>query len=367
MTALKSIFNTYGFKTEEQHLNLMHLLHLAGCLEPNRLKFDLDEIGYSDAQIQAALKIVEQATHNNEFNAQLILDKLFPSTYPVSEKGAWPEKVHNWLIKVTQREFFARAPGQERWQQATGQWMSASQEPIKEIIKHLKLEEELPPQEQEYQAIAVFGSTASEMKLRLDYAKNLVEQRNIQAKQLFLLCGERPFTLNVDGNDEFLNEIAGNYQIDPKQVTETHLMQNAYQQVKGENQFADIPVKVIDTPKGSKPRPTTVDTLIKLAQENPDLAGKVLFISRAPNIQAQAEDTKLILKEHLPAVLPEVVGASCENVALNRIFTALGGALFGGYMRVAQELGCQQSVKQLEQAREALKYNPIPKPALNLS
>ncbi len=373
MSDFSKVLMAYGFKTREQQLDVIKLLFLSGCLELDRLHEDLNAIGFTEEQIKRFLQVVVEAYKGksdrkdiSQLDAEFILNHLSFTTYQLPDKSLWPEKLHNWLIKVTQCNFFARKAGQERWQQETGQWMIIYEKEAREISNKLRLENEVKPNKSFYEAIAVFGSTAPEMEKRLIYVKQLVEQNGITAKKLFLLCGERPADKAIDGDTEFLQSIATKYSVPLEKVTETHLMKEVYLKVKGQGLFSSLPVVYIDTPKGTKPRPTTIDTLLELTKQNPQLTGDLLFISRAPNVQAQKEDTLFVLNEKLPTANPEVVGANSENVALNRVMGAFGGALYGGYVRVAKELGCQQSRQQLESARNNLGFTIQPSSTTSL-
>jgi hypothetical protein len=346
---LTTLLTQYGFTENSQHLDIIKLLRLAGCFDESVLQADLRAVGCDDAQIQQVLAVVQ---HNIEpWNPSNILDNLANAIQADTTKTEWPRTLHHWLLRVTQREFFARPAGVERWQQATGAWMTANESAIRQIMANLALEKQILPKRTEYSAVAVFGSTSNEMAKRLSFIRDLIDTQQLNTSQLYLLCGERPATAIVDGGEMHLQTVAETANIPVSDVTETHLMQYAYDQEKGDSIFADLPVTIIDTPKGSKPRPTTVDTLVELAKVAPALTGDVLFISRAPNILPQREDTLLVLQQYLPQVVSEVIGDKCENTALNRLIGVIGGTLFGGYPRVARTLGCECTIEQLEAER----------------
>lgn len=362
-SALAKIFTAYGFPTPEQHLDLLRLLYLSGCMNPKQLQDDLGVAGFDKLKINAIVNISNQAVKEKSvvknletFNPALVLSKAFITS---EDNTIEIEKIHNWLIRGTQREFFARNPGEERWHQKTGQWMLDYQDEIRSIIARLGLESGIRPREKKYDAMAVFGASAPEIRRRLIYAKELVDEKGIIFNHLYLLGGERLADKAADGGEEYLLTVASKHQVARDKVTETHLMQEVYNTVKGESKFAFLPCTVIDTPKENKPRPTTIDALVKLSEKIDSDVETILFISRAPNIRAQEEDTWTVLQERFPQIKKsEVIGDSCEGVPLNRIMGAFAGTLFGGYPRVARLLGSTQSPGELKDKTTKLSFVP---------
>lgn len=51
-----------------------------------------------------------------------------------------------------------------------------------------------------------------------------------------------------------------------------------------------------------------------------------------------------------------MVGPGNTSTNLIRVLGALGGTLFGGYVRVARELGCEKSNTYLQKIRNSLSY-----------
>jgi hypothetical protein len=346
-----SLLVHYHYQSRAQQLDIVRLLYLAGAFDSETLRHDLEATGHAAGVIDAALKIAADATQSHQeskniekFDAELVLDKLFYSQFPTSGSSTWPEKIHHWLLLITQREFFARPKGQERWQQETGLWIQQNEKEIRTLVKNLRLENSVLPRLGSYRAICPLGSTAPEMKKRLLFTKRILDGMTT-TEQLYPLTGER-YAEKVADNAEHLVKVSEHYQIAPESLIETHLMRFALEESE-----LTVPCTIIHTPRGEKPRPTTIDTLIELARQVPALEGDVLFISGAPNIAAQREDIIATAKIHLPHIRVEVVGECCENLTLNRILGALGGTLFGGYPRVALEMGCEKSVAELESAR----------------
>ena len=105
------------------------------------------------------------------------------------------------------------------------------------------------------------------MVKRLEYLQNWIDSKQrdeIQIDRVYLLGGERPADKAVDGGEEFLKELAGRLNIPVNEIMESHLIQEAYSKTKGSAYFSEIPVTLIDTPRGNKPRPNTIDTLNSL-------------------------------------------------------------------------------------------------------
>ena len=363
---ISKILTAYGFKTREQQLAFIELLALAACFEPKTLTEDLNATGHSNLQIETALCIATEAS-KSPFNAELILDKLFMNN---SLQG-WPAENHQWLIKVTQREFFGRKSGQERWQIETGKWLTQHAGKINQILPFLPHTKTIPLQKQVYHAMVIFGARATIIKKRLQYAKDLIEASGITIQHLYLLAGERIATLDekVDGSQTYLQQVAEKYASINKQygiaenkVIETQLMQAAYDEVKGSGKFATIPMSLIHTPKGDKDRPVTEMTLTALAAFllSTDLSSKpsgdYVFISSIPHINTQYEDTLFIMGEKIPTIQCEVVGDKLSDLPITETVSAIAGALLKGAPRVAIELGSQKNKLQLRELFEAQKF-----------
>jgi hypothetical protein len=367
MTNFSTLLSAYGFKEETQNY-VIRLLELAGCFDQERLANDLKSLGCVDDEISLAQHLVHDATSVNG-ETSLDLKKILLNFHTFSVSGEWPEKLHNWFIKVTQQDFFARKQGQERWQQTTGAWMLRHLKEITTIIAKLGLINEVAPKFKNYSVAGVFGSTYPNMVKRLEYLRDLVNNRGIKIDKIYLLSGERPADKAVDGGEEFLETLAQQLNIQLSEVIEAHLIQKAYDQIKGEGEFSKIPVQLIYALRGSKPRINTVDTLNSLAiamdGENTgekDTDKRILFVSRAPNIRAQEEDVSSVFAKRFPNT--EVVGGACDsNIAINQVMGALGGTLFGGYVRVACQLGSQQPDEVLKTVLQTLSFS-APKPVV---
>lgn len=360
MCNLSNIFSVYGFKKTEQHLELVRLLYLANCFNLQIIEEDLNALACDKAAINAIQSLINSINVNPDppknlhtFPAEIILNKLILDT-----QSSYPKKLVDWLIRVTQREFLLRKPGQqERWQEKIPVWIVEHAKEIAEIIENIGIKNEVPPKENFYDAIAVFGSAAPNVKKRLEYTKYLVDQVGVKTKFLYFLTGERYASERIDGNKQYLQQVAHNYRMLYEKVTETQLILASYEEIKGENAFAELPVIVIDTPRGNKSRPNTVDTLLKLAEEIDSSIKTMLFVSAAPDIQRQAEETILTLSELLPQLKIEVVGNRINGISNQAncfIIDAIAEMLFSGYPQINIQLGSKKSVEELEKRRQQI-------------
>lgn len=363
MTSFSQVLSAYGFKDKQQQFDVIRLLELAGCFNPERMEADLKELGWTELEIGRARSVFLKATTGSGDDPEIVLT-LFNGE--VAAHQVWPEKLHNWLIKVTQREFFARKPGQERWQQETGLWMKTNEKEAREIIERLGLIEKVDPRSNHYNAAAVFGSTFPNMVKRLQFLQNWVDLKaegEVYVDHVYLLGGERPADKAVDGGEEFLTELAGRLQIPVNEIMESHLIQEAYLKTKGKGNFSEIPVTLINAPRGNKPRPKTVDTLNSLTVVIDSGIKTMFFVSRAPHIRAQEEDVRSVFAPKFPQLAIEVVGGACDNtVAINQVMGAFGGTLFGGYVRVAYESGITKPVDALKATLQTLSFGAVQKP-----
>lgn len=364
MAGFSQILSAYGFQ-DKQQFDVIRLLELAGCFNPERMDANLKELGWTALEIEKAKLVFSKAKTEGGLDPQIILSDFNGEDASLQP---WPEKLHNWFIKVTQQDFFARKQGQERWQQETGLWMKTNEKEAREIIERLGLIAKVDPKLKHYNAVAVFGSTYPNMVKRLEYLQNWIDskQKNeIRIDHVYLLGGERPADKVADGGEEFLQELAGRLNIPASEIMESHLIQEAYSKNKGSAAFSEIPVTLINAPRGKKPRPNTIDTLNSLSAVIDGGEVKTLFfVSRAPNIRAQEEDVRNVFATKFPELTIEVVGGGCDNtVALNQIMGAFGGTLFGGYIRVAHELGANQRDEELKGILQTLSFGATQKPA----
>ncbi len=353
MSSLIKILSCYGYTSKEQQLAFIKLLYLAHAFDTEIFCQDLKAVNFSQEQIKSALNLIEQAINDTNFNADLILTNLFSNYF----SGIWPETMLNWLIRVTQREFFARKRGQERWQQETGKWILQAEIETRKCCKLLGLENKVLARYENYPITTIFGSTYPEMKLRMQYLKELIDTKKLTTQKIYFLCGERPATVDIDGDSNFLKKIAAYFKIEETAITEIYLAQYIYKEENDNSLFYQIPFEVIGVSKKDNSRPTTVDTLYELIKKIPHYRGNILFISRAPSIKAQEEETIVTLQNSLPQAKPEIIGNSGTDVSTIRLVSALGAAFYAGYARVAKALGAKYTLDELNKKKEAYNYD----------
>lgn len=368
MSAFRNILSAYGFDLNSKQDALINLLFLAGCFEEMVLKQDLEELGLEESNIQDALGIVKKSLEhfdnteiNKKINPHIILDYFL--NLIDSHQNVLPDKLHQWLVKVTQRSFFARKIGQERWQMNPSAWMKQYEKEATDLCNKLGLADEVKPKFTKYKLLGIFGATSPEIQERLKHALEILNDKNISIERIALFTGHRLAQIQVDGDEARLKTIAQKFSRDLTELYETQLFIFEFKNLTQTNEnILKKPLTVVDTPfvvnmKGELQRPTTIDTLIRFSEMEPDFTGPILFISRAPNILAQREDTLATLNEHLKGATPDVIGAANSHVSFDRMLGALGGALYGGYVRVAHTLGSQKSSEELLKERSHLSFN----------
>jgi hypothetical protein len=191
------------------------------------------------------------------------------------------------FIQQTQEHFILRKGNQERWEVQASDWMGKNTDEITKSVKELGFVEEITPMQKEIDAICILGSTFSSIQKRINYAGELIIRRQLTAKNLILLAGERKVSVNVDGDEQQLLQIAKKYNIDDlHKLTETHLIQAAYENSTIYNKLQTF---VIDTPAGNLPRPTTETTIVELLkwQSTHKDIKRIIFVSNQPYVKYQ--------------------------------------------------------------------------------
>jgi hypothetical protein len=144
--------------------------------------------------------------------------------------------------------------------------------------------------------------------------------------------------------------VANKYGKETDKVTETMLMQDIYSSIAAKSAaLVQLPVTTIDTPRGAKARPNTVDTIKQFLDTIAvDECPNILFISRAPYTLQQAEDARRIMSEKSPARRFEVVGGAAsiseapdKARAAYHMSMALAGSFYGGRERVSHQISSQ--------------------------
>lgn len=230
------------------------------------------------------------------------------------------------FVQQTQEAWVVRKGTQERWEVKPTEWMeeSAHDKGLRGALEHLGVVAAMPPSMKEVDAICELGSTLPSIKGRIAYTHHLLKE-NLKAKNLILLGAQRPVTVGIDGDEKELLKIAEEAGLkDLKELTETHLMQKAYQESP---LFKMLDTHIIDTPKGSLPRPTTETTLQELVTwlgKHPDIQ-KIVFVSSQPNVLYQKAVITQVLEAHGVKLTFDVAGdAASPDTNIQRLVGALG-------------------------------------------
>lgn len=216
------------------------------------------------------------------------------------------------LVDQTQTHFFKRGDNLERWEISAGKWMK---EDIPELQKHLRalgMIDGVEPQNKTPDAVCILGASYPRMIKRIKYLEELAA-KGFQPKFLILIAGERYVTVGVDGNQQELEAIANEFEIDDyKLLTETHLIQKAYQD---SSLYKKWPMHIIDTPRGDERRPTTPMTIRELNDflENHQDLKYIVFISNQPYVKYQEGMIRAVLKNVESPVVFEVIGTQVEQ------------------------------------------------------
>jgi hypothetical protein len=269
-----------------------------------------------------------------------------PSAYTAPHCASQDEYAAlDWLIKVTQEKFYARATG-ERWEQKIPSWIIKEPDKIISEAKALGVIDRTSPTKPDFECAAIYGSTAPEMRKRIEDFKSRVEEGSLNTQKVFLLTGERYATASVDGGEGYIKKLAQNNTVSEDKVTETMIMEDIYEtQALGAKKLIKDPI-TIDTPRGKKARPNTIDTIEAFLKAiKKDECASIVFISRAPYKIAQEEDTKKIMYLQSPWRKFEVIGGAAQITEVNHgdsaayhMLMAIAGGLYGGFEMVSREL-----------------------------
>ena len=238
------------------------------------------------------------------------------------------------LVAVTQEKFVQRKNGQERWDIQEATWITKNHETVLTCLKTLGLVDAIVPQNKKPDAVVVFGATYPTMQGRMAYVESLME-KELQTESLVLLGGERYVVCKTeklsdgtlkeiypDGSPEELDKIARAQKVEGgwAKVTETHLIQAAFEGSAlggrfGPEKVHNLYTPATQTPEGTKVRPTTQTTLATLVawlKKNPAVKS-LLFISNQPYTFYQKATTEAFFKNKGVTVSFEVVGDSVEG------------------------------------------------------
>lgn len=334
MSCLGIIFSLYGFDSLEQQEGFVDLLNLSETSIPSQYVTDI-------------------CTRYMEY------------------------ETHNWLIEVTQNKFYAKQKG-ERWEQKIPEWINKNANVVVEDSKRMGFLSKIYPKQNKFECAAIFGSTAPNMQLRIEDFKYRVENDEIKVDKVFLLTGERYAASKVDGGEKYIKKIAKKYKVKDSEVTETMLMEDLYHALSSNTKvLKDIPVKVIDTPRGDKARPNTIDTLYQFLRGLQSNECKtIIYISKAPYTLAQGEDTKKIMYILSPQrkfeVIGDGVGVEIKQIPIESAAyhgsMALAGQLYSGFEMVTKQINSKynmcSSIEYLSNYKQAY-FSKIHKTASN--
>lgn len=366
---LRRLLNAYALSETAQH-RLVDLFEAAALFSPRQLMLDFTAAGESKARIAALMNHVKTTT--KPLSAEDWLDYSFSDN-----SGPWPAVVHQWLLRVTQRLFFAREAHEERWMMQNLAWMISHEEMVKNFILSSKLLDEKI-------AIGIFsagivlGSNGYEMQKRVLFSKDHCHQM----KKIYLLTGDRALESLADGKEnieraqsffqttnplEFESyfpslNVSTFWEAQQKCVTESGLMLYFVYQ-------ANLSAYLIETPRhpdGS--RPTTLDTINYFVNKVAPAAPELLVISSAPYLNSQKADVAFALLHfnRWRDTRIEVAGGGApdEDTYLSEYPTAsrshyyrkilepFGGFIFGDFAMVARKLGCQLPLSVLTALRD---------------
>lgn len=232
------------------------------------------------------------------------------------------------FLQFTQQHFTIRKGNQERWEVNSSDWMKRDQAEILAAIQELGVTKAVTPINSRPDVICVLGARTSTMENRLAYTAELYNKKKLQAKHLVLLVGERNVTVGIDGNEQELSMIAKKYKTKIGRLTETHMMNELYQ---NSSLFGKMPTDIIDTPAGNLPRPTTETTLKEFClwlKKHPDVKS-VTFVSNQPHIQYQEAVIAEVLRHQTQHIQFEVIGSEVNpNAEIYTLIAAIGSQIW---------------------------------------
>ncbi|RYE06038.1 MAG: hypothetical protein EOP33_02210 [Rickettsiaceae bacterium] len=234
------------------------------------------------------------------------------------------------------------------WETEHIDWSEDEQKKIIENIKKLGLLAEINPIIEDVDAICILGSVMNDMKIRVKHATKLLNKNILSSKYILLLAGERIVTPEIDGIKKDLQNIAKKYNIELSKLTETHLLENIYENSAIHYQ---LPAFTINTLAGELPRPTTETTLFELAkwlQNNKDVK-RIAFISDQPLVNYQTSIIRQVLKSTSPNIEFQVVGpAGSSKIKASSALAALGSYIWAQTPEVLCHLGYKITNRELK-------------------
>ncbi len=341
MSHLRKILSQYSFKLVQQQSDVIRLLYLANCFHPHVFLKDLNATGHSFAQLERASQIVRQITEHGytdleNFHPNLILDNLFFNSF-----SSWPEKIHNWLLLVTQREFFARK--QHEVYGPSIRWEKKYQQEIATLTNRLGLHQKFKCERESYAGVALFNATEDGLIKRLIQLNDTIKKESLNSLEyLYLYCG----AWKMGSDADFLKRIGCDEQFSSNLVNKIYLM-NAIVPLKNAKEQCSIkPILGIELPKGKKLHEVVNNTLLELAKARPNLEDEIIWISSRNSNAEHTAYAQLVQSAQRtdPGILKEVN----SNLTSTHGITALGRLIYHGYLPVALALGAEDSKHELE-------------------
>ncbi len=243
--------------------------------------------------------------------------------------------IHDWIICTTQARFFNRPKGTFHYEVKPQAWYGDNKSEIDACFQQTGLMDPVWPQLDTYDAAGIFGATKLGIQNRLSHFHKCCTDIQIQ-NMLYLLSGSRKImksetqpNVASDGDMTFLTAVANDSnEGDLLNLTEAVLFDYLYRdflkQHNPENSTYLL-ISVLD-----KDKPTTMDTLRKMAGSLPADTNSVLFVSSAPFIRQQHADVKTVFSECMPNLkCIETCGSGTTNCAA--VIGAIGAHLYGDY------------------------------------
>jgi hypothetical protein len=312
----------------------------------------LDYYGFTTKNQKQALKSLLQQADTVVVGSTL--DELFFRSGGNQEQLA---KDLATIVAETQKKFFLRNGGKERWEVEGLAWMQQNKEQTLAHLKTLGFVDASVTSCKKFDALCILGGTRARMAQRIDYAESFMAQGG-KANIVILLGGERYVTmgLELDGPEDALRSLAERLGIvDWHNLTETHIMKDIYG--SSALQERGLMLAIIDTPRGDLPRPTTQTTIMELIhwlQQHPDVKS-ILFFSTQPYVLYQKAIISAILSSQKVTIKFEVIGPS--TITIHDLYAALEG--LGSYFwaatpEVLQNMKINIAQDDLKQQMETL-------------
>ncbi len=271
------------------------------------------------------------------------------------------------MVKGTQSNLSMRVGTKERWEMQSAEWMTENKTHNIQNLKILGFINAIVPVMKKAEALCILGATGPTMLSRIEYANSLLES-GLKASSVILLTGERYVNTSVDGTEEELAEIADKFALSSwREVTETHLMQDLYNQ--SDLHDKGLTLHVIDTPRQDLPRPTTQTTALELVSwlKLHDEIQSIIFISNQPHVKYQNCIIDTVFNEQGCDMPHEVVGASADIDQVQSIIEGLSAYIWAATPKVLATLNITVNSKVIEEAvkhlysKTPLVYRSIPR------